>query len=259
MLPVNLYVLGKWVDEDGRSIVRGFSQLQLLEDKPVPEPDAPTQKPTDTAAISPDQFETTPIEAPHAESDHKKIKIGSQLIMEILKHLKETTKAIRLAKYSRILLTTIQENVEDTTSGKERIEYLFGKRVIAYPSLTVTQLVHRLEWGNKLDLTESEKEFVMNNRFQTGNLLGRIRQQLGNKIILKADKSWIEVIIRTEGNQPATIELQSNANPDPDHQLTLDEFIHDPLVLMPSLRQAILHPKQTNENLERGVDFLIPL
>ncbi len=256
-LPVNLYILGKWPKKEGHTIIRGFCQLQRS--------DEPAQAGLDTISRNEPFDETNlPIQAELVEEVDqaeklRKIRIASQLIIDMLKHLRYAHDDIRGAKDCRILTTIEDQVIEDTSAGKEKTEYLFGKRVVSFPKTTVGQLKHRLEWGIKLDLTEAEKEFTTNNLYQPTSLIEKIRRQMGKRTILKADKSWFCVIIQTEMDQPAKIFLQANPDPDNKDQLTLDEFISDPLVLMPGLRNALQHPYHTREELVRGIDYLIPI
>lgn len=256
-LPIHLYILGKWPNKEGQTIIRGFCQLQRSEE--------PAKADLDTISCNePFDKYNLPMQADVSEEvdqaeELRKLKIASQLIIEMLKHLRYTHDEIRSAEDCRILTTIEDHVVEDTSEGKEKTEYLFGKRVISFPKTTVAQLIHRLEWGKKLDLTEAEKEFTVNNLYQPTSLIEKIRRHLGKRTILKADKSWFCVIIQTEMDKPAKIFLQVNIKSDNMNVLTLNEFISDPLVLMPGLRDALEHPYQTKEELVRGVDYLIPI
>lgn len=257
-LPVNLYMLGQWIADNGMMLVRGFAQLQV-ENEAMHDFETALQ----SAAIS----DHAPEKESHAaeelvsqaEENLRKIKITSQLIIEMLKHLKETDVGIRQAKISQIVTKTEKKMMEDTSSEAPEIQYLFGKRVVNYPSIPVLMLEHRLEWGNKLDLTSEEKEFVTNSRYQDDSILRRIRQFFAPKTIQKAEKSWFSVIIRAEGDQPATILIQNGENAETKDILRLSDFLSDPLTLLPYVRQSIEHPRYTNEMLLRGKDYLIKL
>lgn len=258
-LPVNLYILGRWVNQEGQTIVRGFSQLQQLEELGIATSEAltPTMTSGSLTANRPDETKI-PSEVDQAE-ELRRIKIASQLIIEMLEHLKGTSLEIQNAPSSRISTTTEQQMREDTTNGKGKSRYLFGKRVISVPQKTVTRLVHLLEWGKKLDLTDAEKGFLENNLYRPVSLFQKIRKHLGRRIILKAEKSWIRVMIQTEQDQPAKIIIQTKSDTEEVIEFDLVEYISDPLVLMPGLRYALQHPFQTKEELVRGVDFLIPV
>lgn len=256
-LPIHLYILGKWPNKEGQKIIRGFCQLQRSEEPAKAGLDPISRNEPFDKYNLPVQAEVSD-ELDQAE-ELRKIKIASQLIIEMLKHLRYAHDEIRSAEDCRILTTIEDHVVEDTSAGKEKTEYLFGKRVVSFPKTTVAQLIHRLEWGKKLDLTEAEKEFTVNNLYQPTSLIQKIRRQMGKRTILKAEKSWFCVIIQTEMDKPSKIILQANAKPDHMNILTLNEFISDPLVLMPGLRDALQHPYQTREELVRGVDYLIPI
>jgi hypothetical protein len=251
-------MLGQWIADNGKMLVRGFAQLQV-ENEAIHDFETALQ----SAAIS----DHTPEKESHAaeelvnqaEENLRKIKITSQLIIEMIKHLKETDVGIRQAKISQIVTKTEKKMMEDTSSETPEIQYLFGKRVVNYPSIPVLMLEHRLEWGNKLDLTSEEKEFVTNHRYQDDSILGRIRQYFAPKTILKAEKSWLSVIIRAEGDQPATILIQNGENTETKDILRLSDFLSDPLTLLPHVRQSIENPRYTNEMLLRGKDYLIKL
>ncbi len=257
-MPVNLYMLGKWIADNGNMLVRGFAQLQV-ENEAIRDFETALQSAV-TSGITPEGESRTAEElANQAEENLRKIKIASQLIIEMLKHLKETDVGIRQAKVSQIVTKTEKKMMEDTSSETPEIQYLFGKRVVNYPSIPVLMLEHRLEWGNKLDLTAEEKEFVTNHRYQDGGFLGKIRQNFAPKAIQKAEKSWFSVIIRAEGDQPAKILIQNDEPAETKDILCLSDFLSDPLTLLPFVRQSIVHPLYTNEMLLRGKDYLIQM
>lgn len=257
-LPVKLYILGTWINAESRTLVRGFCQLQQPEETAFPA--SVTKVPADPIIMQKqfDQSETALETITQSAAERRKIEIAGQLIAEMLKHLKKTTQAIRDAQASRIHTMTEEQVVEDTAPGKKQTQVLFGKRIAAFPSITVTQHIHRLEWGHKLDLTDAEVEFLANNHHQSTGLFAKFRHSVASKTILKANKSWFEVIIQTESGEPPKILLHYERAPVILHAVDLNEFIADPLTLMPGLRQAVEHPFHLKQVLVRGQDFLIP-
>jgi hypothetical protein len=258
-IPVMFYTLGNWKNDDGDEIVRGFCQLLQSGEKEgslVSIPEILNQEKGGEL-----KAKVEPISLPNQDSGEKqkKIKITSQLIHEMLKHLKNTNPLIHNANASEIHIFTQENSIQPDTTEEDNVQYLFGKKIVTRPSLAITHLVHRLEWGIKLDLTEKEKEFLSNHRYRTNNVFARLRNPFIHKEILKTEKSWFDVVVQIEPGKTPWIEIQSTIPEGVKPEISVNAFLSDPPMLMPQLRQAMQHPYQTKEVLLHGKDFFIPL
>lgn len=258
VLPVNLTTLGQWTDLNGNTMVRGFAQLQIVEAAPSTTDELDGYEKS-SESVKADLDEKTPKATNQVDDEVWSIKIASQLILQMLKHIQSITPEIQSAKDSRVISNTEQKTEMDTSSEEQEIQFLFGKRVIVHPSMRVTRLIYRLEWGKKLDLSEHEKEFLENNRFINGGLFEKFRGQFVSKTIQKTDKCWFGIVIEKIGEEKPIVKLEADFDMVQPDSLTLAEFIADPLILMPGLRLAKDHPYKENQVLTMGKDYLVSI
>ncbi len=252
--PIHLYILGSATNANQETIFRGFTQLGETTDtrQTVAQASAESQPPAHKQSSAPSLNSVHPIQV-----DFNKIKIANQLILEMLKHLMESTPFIRSASEKQVVSKTEHKLIAGPGPGLPQATPSGLPTQANERHTTVSRLEHRLEWGIKLDLTSKERDFLDKNLYLDRSLAGKLQQQIAPKTITRANKYWIGITILAGEEQPSCILVQSKQALSNLECRSIQDFLNDPFILIADINQAIENPFYVNEVYQRGVDYLI--
>ncbi|HZD57440.1 MAG TPA: PAS domain-containing protein [Anaerolineales bacterium] len=183
--------------------------------------------------------------------------LAGQKIIEILESIRLNSAEIGQFECSRLRTNQKEELKEDRTQRPVVTGSLSGIEIRSYPKMVVQEIEHKLEWGNKLDLTAEDKAYLERNRYSSGGLSGVFQRRGAPKEILKHDKFWIAVYIVVEKGRSKRIWIDSQRDQNDEVGMSLEAFLGDPEVLVPDLLDALASPFSSRETLRIGEDYLI--
>lgn len=191
------------------------------------------------------------------QSETQPTLLASQKVLQILESFLEDSEIIASAPSSRITIEQREEFIDDRTRPPIPKGSLGGRDVHTYPKILVEEIVHRLEWGAKLDFSDDQKKFLDENKFATPGLRGRLRRRMAPQQILKCDLNWIAVVIRVERDRASRLELKFQHAGKKNIAIELDQFLEDPGILDPAVEMALNYPLTSFICLYKGKDYLI--
>lgn len=178
--------------------------------------------------------------------------------MQILEDMRKNSNEVRQYQFSQIT-TRQKEELREDRSKKPRVTgSLGGVEIRSFPKIVFQEIEYRLEWGNKIDLTADEEDFVKQFKYKPSGLSGLIKTRLAPKEIINADKYWIAVCIEIAGGKSKRMWVNYDRQEDAFERLNLHAFIQDPKVMLPQLAAALESPWKTHSTLRKGEDYLIP-
>lgn len=231
---------------------RGFVQVVLTSEEiaiPVTGGEVMVEDPVET------QYSGTVFSATvaYTEADYQQ---ASVRLKELLEKLQVITPSIKTAPRSRIVSRSHISKYADRTALPEITE-LLGKEVYSYPEVKVLTVEHRLEWGEKLGLSNSEKQYIDEHKYING-IVGRFRVRLAPEQILLCRKQWIQATLRIEHGIRDQLILNYGNNQEQVFDNVLDLLITEPETLLPLLTTILKKPQREEKIAIRGLDYLIP-
>lgn len=184
--------------------------------------------------------------------------LAGEAVMEILDDIRNKSNEVNQYQFSQVT-TNKKEELREDRSKKPRITgRLGGAEIRSYPKIVFQEIEYRLEWGNKLDLTADEEDFVKQFKYKPSGLSGLIKTRLAPKEIINADKYWIAVCIEIAGGKSKRIWVSCDRQEEGLERLNWHAFIQDPKILLPQLTAALKSPWKSLSALRIGEDYLIP-
>lgn len=242
-LPVSITILPSYSEEGEPSGLHGFV-VSLLPDREDQEP------PQEPAHI---ELPASPEEIPQEPADTEKlVTLASEIVLDMLRELRLNAPSIKDSNVKRVMKNeknghsngkSYQKPWDIETGGNGNHHHSNGKH---------EEIEHRLEWGNKFDLSSDEIDFLEKNRYRSSGLRGLAQRLFGKKAIIKCDKKWISVVLSVEGKK-LTLWLDI---PEVEIELSLSDFLSNPDRLNPILENAIIHPWEDHTVFRKGNDYL---
>lgn len=184
--------------------------------------------------------------------------LAGEAVMQLLEDMRKNSSEVRQSQFSQIT-TRQKEELREDRSKKPRVTgSLGGVEIRAYPKIVFQEIEYRLEWGNKLDLTGDEEDFIKQFKYRPSGLSGLIKTRLAPKEIINADKYWIAACIEIAGGKSKRIWVNYDRQEDDFERLNLHAFIQNPKAMLPQLTAAIKSPWKSHSTLRIGEDYLIP-
>lgn len=184
--------------------------------------------------------------------------LAGEVLLKILEDMRLNSGEVNQYPYSQ-LNTRQKEELREDRSRKPRVTgRLGGVDIHAYPKVVYQRIEYRLEWGNKLDITPGDEDFIKQFKYRPSGWSGFIKTRLAPKEILKADKYWIAVCIEMVDGKSKHVWVDYDRQENDFERLDLQAFIQDSKVILPILDQALKNPWKSHSTLRIGEDYLIP-
>ncbi len=183
--------------------------------------------------------------------------LASEKVKEILETIRQNSSEITEFEFSQIITSHKEELKEDRSKRPIVTGSLAGIEIRSYPKKIVQEIEHRLEWGNKLDLTAEEKVYLESHKYNPSGLSGYMKRRSAPKEIIKQDKLWIAVSILVEKGKSKRIQVNFDKEQYGNDSINLDEFLQNPKILFPNLKKALKAPWHSQVTLRIGEDYLI--
>lgn len=254
-IPVSFYIMGK-ASLHGKDVLRGF--VQIIDQPEYPRLNNAIVGPRAPLAVVRKEI------APQTERYQQ----ASQLVMSLLDELHQSIVDMYSPPASRVVKESDLRVVEDQSRTPRVKGVLYDKKLVSYPERIVLQVVYRLEWGYKLDLSQTEEDYLEKNRISAAGLTGKVRRRFAPPKMLVYDKYWIAVELAVIKNSIDSLSVIYDAQssdetsgergqPSKGISTTLMDFIENPEPVRIELQTALKHPVHSRRVLHRGRDYLV--